>query len=63
MSLGDLDKLIRLESFLRDGPDSRREIVSRSLENKSDEQLDEMIREDVEALKKLEAEMASVDED
>ncbi len=62
-SLGDLDKLIRLESFLRDGPDSRQEIVSREIENKSDEQLEEMIREDQEALKRLKAEMASVDED
>ena len=56
MSLGDLDKLIRLESFLRDGPDSRQEIICRDLRDKLDEELWEEIREDEEALKRLKAE-------
>ncbi len=34
MALGDLDRLIRLESFLRDEPDSRQEIVVADLRNK-----------------------------
>ena len=58
-----LDKLVRLESFLRDGPDSRQEIICRDLRDKSDEELCKEIREDEEMLKKLEAEMARVDED
>ena len=62
MSLGDLDKLVRLESFLRDGPDNRQEIICRDLQDKSDEELEEEIRECEEVLKKAE-ELATVDED
>ena len=53
MALGDLDKLIRLESFLRDEPDSRQEIVVADLRNKSAEQLQEMIREELKLLKDI----------
>ena len=53
MALGDLDKLIRLESFLRDEPDSRQEVVFGDLRNKSREELREMVREEVEVLKEL----------
>ncbi len=54
MSLGDLDKLIRLESFLRDEPDSRQEVVFGDLRNKSREELREMVREEMKMLKELE---------
>ena len=54
MALGDLDKLIRLESFLRDEPDSRQEIVFPDLRDKSGEELREMIRQEMETLKQLE---------
>jgi hypothetical protein len=54
MTLGDLDKLIRLEAFLSDQPDSRQEIVFADLRNKSTEELREMVREEVEMLKELE---------
>ncbi len=54
MSLGDLDKLIRLESFLRDEPDSRQEIVFPDLRNKSREEIQEMVRQEMETLKQLE---------
>ncbi len=53
MSLGDLDKLIRLESFLRDEPDSRQEIVFPDLRSKSREELREMIQQEMEVLKEL----------
>ena len=55
MSVGDLDKMIRLESFLRDGADSRQEIVVADLRSKSPEELREMIREEMETLKEFEA--------
>ena len=51
MTLSDLDKLIRLESFLRDEPDSRQEIIIADLRNKSNEELREMIREETRLLK------------
>ena len=54
MTLSDLDKLIRLESFLRDEPDSRTEVVVADLRNKSAEELREMIREEVDLLGDLE---------
>ncbi len=54
MNLGDLDRLIRLESFLRDEPDSRQEIVFGDLRNKSREELREMVRQEMEVLKELE---------
>ena len=54
MALGDLDRLIRLESFLRDEPDSRHEIVFGDLRNKSREELQDMIREEMKMLKQLE---------
>jgi hypothetical protein len=62
MSLGDLDKLVRLESFLRDEPDSRQEIISLGQRNKSDEELWEEIREDEEMLRRAK-ELARVDAD
>ena len=54
MTLSDLDKLVRLESFLRDEPDSRQEIVVADLRNKSDEELREMMRQEMETLRELE---------
>ncbi len=53
MALGDLDRLIRLESFLRDDPDSRQEIVIADLNNKSNEELREMIRQEMDVLNEL----------
>ena len=53
MALGDLDKLIRLESFLRDEPDSRQEIIIADLRNKSNEELREMIRREIDVLNEL----------
>ena len=52
-SLGDLDRLIRLESFLRDEPDSRQELVFGDLRDKSTEELREMMRQEIEALGEL----------
>ena len=53
MTLADLDKLIRLEAFLSNEPDSRQEVVFTDLKGKSDEELMEMAREEVKALKEL----------
>ncbi len=53
MTLGDLDKLIRLEGFLRNEPDSRQEVVFGDLRNKSREELRELVRQEVEVLKEL----------
>ena len=53
MTLSDLDRLIRLESFLRDEPDSRQEVVFAELKGKSDEELREMVRGEVQMLREL----------
>ena len=53
MTLNDLDRLIRLEAFLRDEPDSRQEVVIGDLRNKSTEELRQMMRDEVEMLKEL----------
>jgi hypothetical protein len=53
MTLGDLDKLIRLETFLRDEPDSRQEVVFADLKNKSTEELRELVRKEAETLSEL----------
>lgn len=55
MTLGDLDKLIRLEAFLTDQPDSRQEIIFGDLKNKSRQELREMMRAEMETLKELES--------
>lgn len=53
MSLSDLDKLIRLEAFLSDEPDSRQEIVIGDVRGKSDAELREMVRAELAMLKEL----------
>ena len=53
MNLGDLDRLIRLESFLRDEPDSRQELVFGDLRDKSAEELRQMMRDEMKLLKEL----------
>jgi hypothetical protein len=54
MTLGDLDKLIRLEAFLSDQPDSRQEIVFADLKNKSTEELRDMMRKEIDSARELE---------
>ena len=54
MNLGDLDRLIRLEAFLRDEPDSRQEIIVADLRTKSDEELREMIQKELGVLREIE---------
>jgi transposase len=53
MTLSDLDKLVRLEAFLADEPDSRQEILVGELHGKSREELREMMRKELEMLKQL----------
>ncbi len=55
MNLGDLDKLIRLEAFLRDEPDSRQEVVFGNLRGKSREEIREMIHQEMNMVRELEA--------
>ena len=50
MTLSDLDKLIRLEAFLSDEPESRHELVLSDLKGKSDEELQELVRQEMNAL-------------
>ena len=54
MTLQDLDRLLRLEMFLTDQPDSRQEVVFADLRNKTTEELREMMRQEIEMLKELE---------
>jgi hypothetical protein len=53
MTLSDLDKLIRLEAFLCDEPESRHELVLNDLRDKSDSESREMVRQEVEALRRI----------
>jgi len=53
MNLSDLDKLVRLESFLDQGVDSRHEVIIESLKGKSFEELRGMLKTEIETLKQL----------
>jgi len=52
-TMADLDRLIRLERFLEGEVESRHEIVARELAGKSTEELRQMLRNEVEELKRL----------
>jgi hypothetical protein len=54
MTLSDLDKLIRLEAFLSDEPESRHELVLNDLKAKSDSELREMVKHEIGILAQLE---------
>ena len=62
MTMGDLDKLIRLEAFLRDEPDSRQEVVFTDLRQKSNEEIREMIKKEMKALGELEGKEAEIEQ-
>jgi hypothetical protein len=53
MTLTDLDKLIRLEAFLCDEPESRHELVLNDLRDKSDNELREMVNQEIEVLRRI----------
>lgn len=53
MSVGDLDKLIRLESFLRNEPELKHQVVIEDLRSKTDEELRLMINEEVQRIRDL----------
>lgn len=53
MTLSDLDKLIRLESFLRDEPESRQEIIVHDLEGKSDSELRAIVKREISLLQTI----------
>lgn len=50
MTLSDLDKLIRLEAFLSDEAESRHEVVLSDLKSKTDGELREMVKREIEFL-------------
>ena len=52
-TLGDLDKLIRLEAFLEGRADSRQEVIARDLQGKSTAELRVMLRKEVASLQDL----------
>lgn len=53
MTLSDLDKLIRLEAFLCDEPESRHELLLNDLSRKSDDELRAMLVEEMGILRKI----------
>jgi hypothetical protein len=53
MTLSDLDKLIRLEAYLNDEPESRQEIIVFNLKDKSDKELKEIMRREMMMLQEL----------
>jgi transposase len=53
MTLSDLDKLIRLEAYLNDDPDSRQEIILSDLQDKSDDELRAMVKREIALLDEL----------
>ena len=53
MTMQDLDRLLRLEMFLTDQPDSRQEVVFADLRNKTTGELKAMVREEIEMLKEF----------
>jgi hypothetical protein len=53
MTMSDLTKLIRLEAFLSDEPESRNELVLHELSAKSDSELREMVRRELDVLRSL----------
>jgi transposase-like protein len=53
VTLADLDRLIRLESFLAGQADSRQEVIARDLQGKSLPELRELLRQEVSDLKSL----------
>ena len=55
MTLSDLDKLIRLEAFLSDEPESRHSLIVADLRGKTIEELRAMMRKEVDALREIEA--------
>jgi hypothetical protein len=47
MTVSDLDKLIRLEAFLSDEPESRHELVLSDLKGKTDQELRGMVQQEI----------------
>lgn len=52
-TMGDLDRLIRLEQFLDGQADSRQEVIARDLEGKSTEELRGMLQREIAELQTL----------
>ena len=53
MTLSDLDKLIRLEAFLSDEPESRHELVVDDLRHKSNGELREIIEQEISSIRAI----------
>jgi hypothetical protein len=53
MTLGDLDKIIRLEAFLSNEPDSRQEVVVHDLANKTDGELRAIVSHEMAMINEL----------
>ena len=52
-TLADLDRLVRLESFLQGEPDSRTELIERDLRGKTTAELRELVRVELRQLRDL----------
>jgi hypothetical protein len=54
MTLSDLDKLIRLEAFLSYEPETRHEVLMNDLHDRSEAELREIVRHEIDVLRELE---------
>ena len=61
MNLGDLDRLVRLEAFLREEPDSRQEVLFGDLRSKSNQELRAMVKQEVELFDELHTEVTGLE--
>ena len=53
LTLADLDRLIRLEAYLCDEPESRQEVIVHDLQSRKDDELREMIAQEVTLLREI----------
>jgi hypothetical protein len=53
MTLSDLDKLIRLEAYLNDEPESRQEIIVGDLRDKTDQELEEIVQQELTVIREI----------
>ena len=61
LSLADLDRMVRLESFLEGEPDSRQEVIQRDLAGKSVEELRAMLDAELRGLGAIDARFQVLD--
>ena len=53
MTLSDLDRLVRLEAYLNDEPESRKEIILDDLRQKTDDELNSILSEEIALIEEI----------